>query len=133
MIEKRIFSLHKERKRIKSHKGEYVDTDAWMEGVLQRSKTKELKSHLKKDHVKEVAQIEQIRSEMVALREKMFETEDKIHSSKRQADKIAKACAAFIREFRKFESVSATNLMDELNEQQGLHHAVRTVKNGMQS
>ena len=31
MIEKRIFSLAKERKRIKSHKGEYVDTDAWME------------------------------------------------------------------------------------------------------
>jgi hypothetical protein len=118
LIEERLHILNKERKRIKGHTGKTVDTDAWIEGVMQRSQTKELKAHLKEEVSKEEAKVKIIREEMFVLREKMFETEDRIHSSKRQADKMAKACAAFIREYRKFANISAADLMHELSDQQ---------------
>ena len=107
------------KKAYKGTKGKTVDTDAWIEGVMQRSQTKELKAHLRDEVDKEETKLKVIRSELVELREKMFLTEDRIHSSKRQADKMGKSCEAFLREYRKFASVSAADLMHELNDQQG--------------
>merc|ERR1711871_486512 len=42
MKDKRLLALRRELKRIEKHKGDLVDTDVWVAGVLQRARTKEL-------------------------------------------------------------------------------------------
>ena len=64
--------LEKERKRIKDHKGKTIDSDAFIEGVMQRSQTKELKAHLKSESLEEQVKIDKLTSELVVIREKTF-------------------------------------------------------------
>ena len=61
LIIRRIDGLKRELKRIKDHKGETVDTDVWVEGVLQRMQTKELRGYLKSELQKEEDLIKEVR------------------------------------------------------------------------
>jgi hypothetical protein len=54
-------ALSKELARIRDVKDKFVDTDLWIEGVLQRCVTKELRRHLKREH--DVAEEARIKSE----------------------------------------------------------------------
>ena len=115
---RRIVVLAKERDKIRAHKGKTIDTDAWVEGVQQRSQTKELKAHIKSDLKLEESKVEAVRSEMREIRESMFKLEDLINRDKRDSDKIGIACKAFIREYRKFAAVPLSELMKGLQTSQ---------------
>ena len=117
-ISRRIKTLEKEMKRIKHHKGKTVDTDAWVEGVMQRSITKELKAHLKGEYQQECQKLNEMKSQIHELIEKTFLAEDNIYASKRAADKISIACRAFAKEHRKFSTLSASSLLNDLSNQQ---------------
>ncbi len=110
--------LTKEREKVRAHKGKTIDNDAWIEGVMQRSQTKELKAHLKQEAKAESDKIDEIREEMRELREQMFKLEDEIARSKRDSDKIGVACKSFVREYNKISKVSLVDLSSELTKEQ---------------
>jgi len=111
---RRFATLTKEREKMRGHKGKTIDTDAWVEGVMQRSQTKELRAHLKDEAKAESAKVEEVRAEMREAMEQMFKLEDDISRSKRDSDKIGIACKSFMREYKKFNSVPLSDLMSGL-------------------
>jgi len=111
---RRFDTITKEREKIRQHKGKTIDTDAWVEGVMQRSQTKELKAHLKEEAKREAEKVAEVRQEMRDAMEKMFKIEDEISNSKRDSDKIGIACKSFMREYKKFNSVPLSQLMTGL-------------------
>lgn len=118
LVNEKVKQVQGERQRIASHKGKLVDSDAWVGGVMQRAHTKELKSFLKQSHKQEEDKAQAIRDELAVFRDKIFEIDDRIHATKRDADKIGVACRSFLRTFKNISAVSVVDVMKNLSHQQ---------------
>jgi hypothetical protein len=114
IIVRRIEGIKRELKRIKDHKGETVDTDVWVEGVLQRMMTKELRTYLKKECQKEEDLLEECRMKTNEDREKIVMITEKISMLRRSADKIGAAGRSLQRQYLKFSAVSVVEIMQNL-------------------
>lgn len=113
--QKRIDMLEKELVRIRGHKGKLIDTDVWVEGVMQRCVTKELKNHLKNElkisqNAKEVEL-----DDLGRIRNDIFNTVELLSKLKRDLNKIVNVAKVLFKEYKKFSEVSISEIMDNLS------------------
>lgn len=71
--------LAKERERVEKHTGHFCDTDLWIEGVLQRCVTKELRRHLKREYDSTIGDIPRVEEQLRDLRGQILELNDKLN------------------------------------------------------
>lgn len=107
--QKRVDVVEKEINRIRGHKGKLVDTDVWVEGVMQRCVTKELKNHLKVELAKAENSKKDASGELEGIRHKIFEVTERIAQAKRDVDKVSSVTKILFKSFRKF---SATPVLE---------------------
>eukprot|EP00981_Chlorochromonas_danica_P003055 scaffold607_cov160-Ochromonas_danica.AAC.28 len=107
--QKRVDVVEKEINRIRGHKGKLVDTDVWVEGVMQRCVTKELKNHLKVELAKAEKLKKDASGELEGIRHKIFEVTERIAQAKRDVDKVSSVTKILFKSFRKF---SATPVLE---------------------
>ncbi|RYH22833.1 hypothetical protein EON65_18680 [archaeon] len=107
--QRRLDIVEKELLRIKGHKGKLVDTDIWMEGVMQRCVTKELKIHLKAEVQKASESKAKVGGELDGIRHQIFEVSERIAQAKRDVEKVSVAIKVLHRSYNKF---SATPILD---------------------
>eukprot|EP01038_Epipyxis_sp_PR26KG_P004789 gene4789-6716_t len=118
LAQKRVEALLKEINRVKNHKGDLVDTDVWMEGVLQRCRTDELKKHLKTEHENAVKKYEVLVVDVKQIAIRIFDTTDHISKVKRDVDKLSHVSRLFYKTYKKFSKISVAQIMKNLNELQ---------------
>jgi hypothetical protein len=82
----------------------------WVEGVLQRLQTKQLKAYLKAERETEDKKMQALKDEMEEIRVKIMDLSDTINKRKRDADKISIAAKAFYRSYQKFSAGDAPRL-----------------------
>ena len=102
-ISRRLHSLEAERKRLKSVTDEYVDTDLWVEGVLQRCRTKEFKHYLKSEVAEIKAKLGEVNAEVQQLLEKIMILSDKQMKFERDCAKMSLATRSFTEALKKVE------------------------------
>ena len=100
-------------------KGEYVDTDAWIEGVLQRSKTKELKAHLKKDHEKRSPKSKKIRARNGCSTRRCSKLKTRSTAPSVRPIKSQRPVQYSSESTENLKVLAPQKLMEEMNEQQG--------------
>eukprot|EP01041_Mallomonas_annulata_P002218 gene2218-4307_t len=108
LIRKRIKILADERKRVKDIHEEYIDSDVWVEGVLQRCKSKDLKKYLKTEHHQEKDKLLAMENEIAALLEKIVSIGEKQLKLERDCNKIGSALKSFQRVLSKV-NINATS------------------------
>ena len=112
MVEKRIDSVMKEWNRIKNVKDLLVDTDVWIEGVLQRAHTKELRHHLESERDKNQQVLEQVHKDFDHHYTLIVEAGEIIGLTKRDCDKLSLALKSFANAYKKVSSFSVQDLLD---------------------
>lgn len=118
LAQKRIDNLEREVLRVKQHKGALIDTDVWVEGVLQRCRTKELRQHLNTELHKAQQVLVSLVDELESARKRTFELTDIIAKMKRDCDKVSAVSKLFYRAYKKFTSISMQQILQNLDELQ---------------
>ena len=111
---KRVKALAEERVRIQHVEAEYVDTDVWVEGVLQRCKTKDLLDYLRMEHEREQEKLKGIEKEIEALRNKILDKSEKQQKMERDCYKVSQTGKIFRRSMSKIGSQLPADLAKEL-------------------
>lgn len=124
MVEKRIADVDREMHRIQNHKGKLVDTDVWVEGVLQRMHTKELRQFLRSERGKAGAQLEKIVERLAEDRLEILNCTDRLGQTKRNCDRISMAARTFLETYQKFSAVPVSQIMKNMTEQQDSAEAI---------
>ena len=117
-MSKRVKQLVEERKRIHHVKAEYVDTDVWVEGVLQRCKTKDLRDYLKLEQEKAQNLLADYEKQVEELREKSLYLNEKQSKMERDCYKVSQTIKIFRKSLSRIEGQSVTVLAKELMDQQ---------------
>jgi hypothetical protein len=104
-----------EYKRIKHHKEEFVDTAVWMEGVLQRCVTKELKKFLKEEIKKEKVILDRDEKQITMLKEKVLDINIRQDKAQRDCDKMSMTSRIYTRVYNEIKAQPVAQLLDELN------------------
>jgi chromosome segregation ATPase len=124
--ERKLDGFLKEYNRIKDHTAPLVDSDVWVEGVLQRMHTTEFRKYLKASAKKEKKTLDAAEAELSKLREDIVECTDRLNKSKRDLDKLSVAEASFHASYKAFTTALVTHVSQELINQQ---HAAETTEN----
>jgi hypothetical protein len=114
----RVTAVKKELRRLKFHSHEFIDSDVWMPGVMQRNKTVELKKHLNEEVAREVEKIKVVTDEKDDLIFEINEVTDNLSRYIRDCDKMTVAEKSFSRTYQKFSAVSVVDIMHNLKEKQ---------------
>lgn len=115
LINKRIKVVESEYNRIRDHKAELVDTAVWMEGVLQRCVTKDLKKFLKKEIKTEKEKLAKTMEDSHEIKEKILELTTRQDKARRDCDKMSMAAKIFGKVFRDIKAKSIASLVADLN------------------
>lgn len=78
-LSQRKEALRKERERVDKHVGHFCDTDLWIEGVLQRCVTKELRRHLRREYEAAEETLPKIEAELRELHGSLLELNEKLN------------------------------------------------------
>jgi hypothetical protein len=112
--QKRIDALAKELLRVQTHKGRLIDTDVWVEGVMQRCVTSELIEHLKTEELKADTCKAEVVVALDAVRKRAFDLSEIIAQKKRDCDKVGNVAKLLQRQYKKFSSISVEQMMINL-------------------
>lgn len=110
-VERRIDAVMKEWNRIKHVKEDLVDTDVWIEGVLQRARTKELRKHLESERDKSTKDLDLIHKDFDHHYTLIVEAGERIGLAKRDCDKLSLALKSFTTAYKKVSSFSVNDLL----------------------
>lgn len=116
--QKRVDQLNKEIIRVEGHSGEVIDTDVWVEGVLQRCRTLELKNHLANEMQMAEKKVQGIIEALDSIRHNIFDVTEIIAKIKRDSDKISSVYKLFYRTYHKFSAVPLSTIMKNLQQLQ---------------
>lgn len=108
--QKRLDLVEKELNRIRNHKGKLVDTDVWVEGVVQRADTKTLKKKLKGNIVECNALKKDVMGELEVIRHEIFEVTERIAQAKRDVDKVTNVGKLLNRSYKKFSATPVVEI-----------------------
>ena len=72
-------ALMKERERVDKHVGHFIDTDLWIEGVLQRCVTKKLKRHLRREYESVAEILPRTQEELRELQGSILELNERLN------------------------------------------------------
>lgn len=113
----RIDAINKELKRIKDHTSEFVDTDVWVEGVMQRVRNVDLKKYLNKELEIASQKKHENHQSILDLNEKLNLCSDQVALTRRDSDKIGMAAKSFMKTFQKYAAVTIADITKALSEQ----------------
>ena len=113
---RRMQIVEKELLRIKGHKGVNVDTDVWMEGVMQRCITKDLKKHLKQELKQCAEKFKSYHIKIENVRVNQFDITEKVAKLKRDCDKISAVKSLFFKAFQNFHASPIGQLLASVSE-----------------
>jgi hypothetical protein len=113
-LQNRIDSLSKEYNRIKTHKAKLIDTDIWIEGVMQRFQTRELKSYLKKEIKRMEVDKKEIMKHLDELKLTILNFSDSLALKRRDSDKINLVIKVLYKSFETLQSKKIEDIVDHL-------------------
>lgn len=118
LLTRRIDALKREINRIRNHNDEYVDTDVWVDGVLQRLKTQDLKNHLNRELMDNENKKKTAIQELNDARDGIIHCSDRISLTRRNCDKIGIAAKSFQKSYQRYAAVTVSDLTKNLNDHQ---------------
>jgi chromosome segregation ATPase len=116
--ERKLDGFLKEFARIKDHTTPLVDSDVWVDGVLQRMHTKEFRKYLKASAKKQKQELDEVETGLSKLRQDIVECTDRLNKAKRDLDKLSVSEASFHASYKSFTASLATQVSQDLVTQQ---------------
>lgn len=114
-IQIRSDKINKELIRSKNSTGKFIDTDVWIEGVMQRCIRTDLIKHLKNEFKQINNNIKLINNELVEIKKKILDWNDQMAQLKRDCDKFS-GCAQLLRRvYNSFLSISIESIMKKMD------------------
>lgn len=114
ILETKIKKLEKEQERIKSVKSDFVDSDMWNEGIVQRMDKKTLKKYLKSEIKRHEAKAAEEIHMLNEISARIQVCNDRIDNYTRASDKMTMAYKTFRKAYDKFRAVSVKQLIQGL-------------------
>eukprot|EP01040_Poterioochromonas_malhamensis_P013046 gene13046-14311_t len=114
--QKRVDALSKELSRVRAHKSKLIDTDIWMEGVMQRCVTKELKSHLKKEMKRLEEEKLTFITELEEVKLRILNVSDSLAQRRRDVDKIAQAIKILFNAYDTLQQKKVEEMVDQMRQ-----------------
>lgn len=124
----RVAKVEKELIRVRQHKGKLIDTDVWVEGVVQRCVTKELKQHLKSELKVARHARDEVVTELGILRSDIFNIIETISRLKRDMNKMTNVSKVLFKRYKQFTEVTIKDVMENLNTMQNNADRKETLK-----
>ena len=112
-IDQRLEMLDSERRRIKDEKGDWVDTIIYVEGVLQRCRTEELRVALKGDVKANKDRKRKLQFRVEKEQMKIIMSNRLLEKLRRDCDKVSQATIAFRKGFKKMLEKTVDELVAE--------------------
>merc|ERR1711871_805319 len=112
-INQRLELLDSERRRIKDEKGDWVDTIIYVEGVLQRCRTEELRIALKGDVKANKDRKRKLEFRVEKEQMKIIMANKLLEKLRRDCDKVSQATIAFRKGFKKILEKTVDELVIE--------------------
>ena len=117
-VEKRLSALNKEILRVKEHTGVLIDTNVWVEGVIQRCHKKELSVHLQRELHISTEKMQSINIEVERIRQKLLDASETISKLKRDTEKLINVSKLFHKALSVFKSTAIQGIVKNLSDLQ---------------